>query len=104
MKLTPVTYNPIVGEPFHLVCDTEDTIINTVAITAPDGILAGSCTPALPPFPSGCANTPNYNTSWDEAVHTVTVTTSSLASNYNGTWQCTHNSVPGNYSLVNRGN
>ena len=104
LKLTPVTSNPIVGEPFELECDTEVTIIKTVAITAPDNIIAGSCSPALTPFPAGCSNTANYNTSWDEEAHTVTIKTSNLSSNYSGTWKCTHDSATGTYNLVNRGN
>ena len=98
--MKPVTNNPVLGEPFDLVCYTEVKIINTVAITTPDGTVVGSCTPALSPFPAKCSNVASYKATLDEESRTVTLNTSSLASNVNGTWTCTHNSVNGIYNLV----
>ena len=89
--------NPIVGRSFKLSCDIQTTVISTITIGAPDDIIVGSCSSASPPFPADCVAAVGYDASLNGRI--VTISISSLASDVNGTWTCTHNSITGTWSL-----
>lgn len=92
--------NPVVGYSFEIVCNTEVTISNTVAIKIPDGTVVGSCYPAFPPKINAiCTDAFGYDATLNELTQTVKLNINNLTSDVNGTWTCTHNSVRGTWSL-----
>jgi hypothetical protein len=92
--------NPLVGKSFKLVCNTEVTIVSTVTIKFPDGKIAGTCVPELPPFSFDCAGAAGYVSALNETENTVTISTNSLAADVSGTWTCTHTTETVSYTLT----
>ena len=92
-------FKPLVGRPFKLTCNTGVTITSTVAIIFPDGNIAGTCDPATPSVPVDCASAANYSSALDETENTVTINTTSFASNVNGTWKCTYIADEASYNV-----
>ena len=92
--------NPIVGRPFKLVCDTETTITSTGTIRLPNGITAGYCNPASSLVPADCFSSSGYSSALNETKNTVTISTSSLASNVSGKWTCTYIDDQASYNLT----
>ena len=96
--------NPLVERPFKLVCRTEATITNTVTIRFPNGFTAGFCDPPSDRVPADCTGSGSGSTSYSSALNetenTVTISTSILAADANGTWKCTYNSERASYILA----
>ena len=93
-------FNPLVGRPFKLVCDTEANITNTLTIRFPNGITAGYCDPPSALVPVDCAASAGYTSALNEIEDTVTISTNSIASDVNGTWTCTYFADTFSYNLV----
>ena len=91
---------PLVGKSFKLVCKAEGTIVSTITIKFPDGTIAGTCDPAVPPFPVDCVSAVGYVSALNQTEHAITISTNSLASYVNGTWTCTYIAESVSYNLL----